>query len=211
MTAAGGAREGWPVGISPEDFARMTARLAGKAGAADQPAALVRTRRPDRWLGLDPSLRGTGWGVVHFRGEAATLVACGVWKCPPAWPRSRCLSHISVSMNAILREHQPEACAVEALFFAQNQRTTLILGEARGAALAAVATAGLAIYEMAPRRVKRAIVGYGAAGKPAVARMVERLIGVEEQLAADAADALAVALACANTWARMGQPGPASL
>ncbi|MGZ4987560.1 MAG: crossover junction endodeoxyribonuclease RuvC, partial [Limisphaerales bacterium] len=89
-------------------------------------------------------------------------------------------------------------CAVEALFYAQNLQTTLIMGEARGAALASVAEAGLEIYEIAPRKVKQAIVGYGAAQKIAVAKMVQRILHLPELPGPDAADALALALAYAQ-------------
>jgi L-alanine-DL-glutamate epimerase-like enolase superfamily enzyme len=81
---------------------------------------------------------------------------------------------------------------VEGLFYAQNLQTALIMGEARGAALAALAEAGLEIVEIAPRKVKQAIVGYGAAQKEAVARMVQRLLALPELPAPDAADALVV-------------------
>src|SRR6185436_13882152 len=96
--------------------------------------------------------------------------------------------------------------AVEGLFFAQNLRTAIVMGEARGAALAAIGEAGLDIYEMAPRKVKQAIVGYGAAQKLAVAKMVQRLLQLPELPAPDAADALALALAHAQTQGRYGLP-----
>jgi crossover junction endodeoxyribonuclease RuvC len=83
---------------------------------------------------------------------------------------------------------------IEGLFFAQNLQTALIMGEARGAAMAAIAEAGLEIYELAPRKVKQAIVGYGAAQKLAVAKMVQRMLRLAELPAPDAADALALAL-----------------
>ena len=93
------------------------------------------------------------------------------------------------------RAHRPTVCAMEALFYAQNLQTTLIMGEARGAAMYAMAEAGLEIYEMAPRKVKQAVVGHGAAQKSAVAKMVQRMLHLTELPAPDAADALAVALA----------------
>ena len=88
----------------------------------------------------------------------------------------------------------PTVCVIEGLFYAQNLQTALILGEARGASLLAAGEAGLEIYEIAPRKVKQAIVGYGAAQKLAVAKMVQRLLDLPEPPAPDAADALAVAL-----------------
>ena len=83
---------------------------------------------------------------------------------------------------------------VEGFFYAQNLQTALVMGEARGAALAAIAEAGVEIYEMAPRKVKQAIVGYGAAQKFAVAKMVQRMLHLPAPPAPDAADALALAL-----------------
>ncbi|HZT21650.1 MAG TPA: crossover junction endodeoxyribonuclease RuvC, partial [Verrucomicrobiae bacterium] len=118
--------------------------------------------------------------------------------CPPGWERSRCLVKIANTVREILERHRPTVCVVEGLFYAQNLQTALIMGEARGAALAAVAERGLEIFEMAPRKVKQAIVGYGAAQKFAVARMVQRLLHLPEPPAPDAADALALALAHAQ-------------
>jgi len=93
---------------------------------------------------------------------------------------------------------------IEGLFYAQNLQTALILGEARGAVLAAVAQAGLEIYELAPRKVKLAIVGYGAAQKLAVGKMVQRMLRLPEAPEPDAADALALALAYAQGQGRYG-------
>jgi crossover junction endodeoxyribonuclease RuvC len=91
---------------------------------------------------------------------------------------------------------------VEGIFYSQNLQTALIMGEARGAALAAIAEAGVEIYELAPRKVKLAIVGYGAAQKSAVAKMVQRFLRLPELPAPDAADALALALAHAQEQGR---------
>jgi crossover junction endodeoxyribonuclease RuvC len=98
----------------------------------------------------------------------------------------------------VLKRYQPTVCIVEGLFYSQNLQTAMVMGEARGASLVAVAEAGLEIFEIAPRKVKQAIVGYGAAQKLAVAKMVQRILGLSETPAADAADALALALAHAQ-------------
>jgi len=110
-------------------------------------------------------------------------------------------------MREIVRKFQPTVCAVEGLFFAQNLQTALIMGEARGAAIAAIADSGLEIFEIAPRKVKQAIVGYGAAQKLAVAKMVQRMLRLDEMPAPDAADALALALAHAQTQSRYSLTG----
>jgi crossover junction endodeoxyribonuclease RuvC len=91
---------------------------------------------------------------------------------------------------------------VEGLFYAQNLQTAIMMGQARGASLVAAAEAGLEIFEIAPRKVKHAIVGYGAAQKEAVARMVQRLLRLPELPPPDAADALALALAHAQEQGR---------
>jgi len=95
--------------------------------------------------------------------------------------------------------------AVEGLFFAQNIRTALVMGQARGAAVATLANAGLDVFEIAPRKVKQAIVGYGAAQKEAVAKMVQTRLSLAHQPESDAADALAIALTYAQS---IGSPLP---
>ena len=160
------------------------------------------SKRAEILLGIDPSLRGTGYGVIRLAKPHPIALAHGTISCPSTWEHSRCLLLITQTIRDIIREHQPVVCAVEGLFFAQNLQTALVMGEARGAALVAVAEAGLEIYEHAPRRVKQAIVGYGAAQKLAVAKMVQRLLHLEELPSPDAADALAVALAQAQETSR---------
>jgi len=98
------------------------------------------------------------------------------------------------TLREVLKQFQPTACVIEGLFYAQNLQTALIMGEARGAALSVIAEAGLEIYELAPGKVKQAIVVYGAAQKIAVAKMVQRMLRLPEPPAPDAADALALAL-----------------
>ncbi len=198
------------MGISARDFEKLQQRAAGKRRAtgdapADAPAADTRNQI---LLGIDPSLRGTGFGLIKATLPQPTALAHGTIKCPPAWEKSRCLALIARTLRDRIAEHSPTVCVVEGLFFAQNLKTALTMGEARGAALAAVAEAGLDIYEIAPRKVKQAIVGYGAAQKEAVARMVQRMLGLDEQPEPDAADALALALTHARSNPRnpLGAP-----
>ncbi len=145
-------------------------------------------------LGVDPSLRGTGYGTIRLGKPYPRTLTHGTISCPAGWEHSRCLVKISQTLRDIIRQHHPTVCVIEGLFYAQNLQTALTMGEARGAALMAIAEAGLEIYEIAPRKVKQAIVGYGAAQKPAVAKMVQRLLNLPEPPAPDAADALALAL-----------------
>ncbi len=153
-------------------------------------------------LGIDPSLRGTGYGVIKLAKPFPETLVHGTISCPATWPHSHCLARISQVLREVLHEYQPTVCAIEGLFFAQNLKTAIIMGEARGAAMAAIGEAGLDIFEIAPRKVKLAIVGYGAAQKLAVAKMVQRLLNLPKPPAPDAADALALALAHAQAGTR---------
>jgi crossover junction endodeoxyribonuclease RuvC len=188
------------MGVTPQQFEQLKKRL-GQARRAEPvlasscPAASTKNQVI---LGVDPSLRGTGFGVIKLAKPHPLAIAHGTISCPPGWEHSRCLVKILQTLRQVVAQHQPTVCVVEGLFYAQNLQTALIMGEARGAALAAVAEAGLEIYELAPRKVKQAIVGYGAAQKLAVARMVQRILRLAEMPAPDAADALALALAHAQ-------------
>ena len=159
-------------------------------------------------LGVDPSLRGTGYGVIRLGKPHPVALAHGTISCPAGWERSRCLAKIAETLRDVLQRHQPTVCVMEGLFYAQNLQTAIIMGEARGAALATVAEAGLEIYEIATRKVKLAIVGYGAAQKSAVAKMVQRLLDLPKPPAPDAADALALALTHAQENSRYNLTPP---
>lgn len=195
------------VGISVQQFEQMKSRLSGKSPRAAAPSLLVpphASRLTQIILGIDPSLRGTGYGVIRTGKSASIVLSQGTIKCPVKWERSRCLAKISTTLRKVLGEHAPTVCVVEGLFFAQNLQTALIMGEARGAAMAVVAESGIDIFEIAPRKVKQAIVGHGAAQKLAVAKMVQRMLNLAELPEPDAADALALALAHAQENARNG-------
>jgi len=189
----------------------MQQRLGGKkTRAAFLPDAsrLVPRAANQIILGIDPSLRGTGYGVIRVEKSILTTLAHGTIACPRDWVRSRCLASISQTLRDVLREFKPDVCVVEGLFFAQNLKTAIIMGEARGAALAVAGETGIDIFEIATRKVKQAIVGYGAAQKIAVAKMVQRMLNLAELPAPDAADALALALAHAQENSRHGLSAP---
>jgi crossover junction endodeoxyribonuclease RuvC len=162
-------------------------------------------------LGVDPSLRGTGFGVIRAGKPQAVALEYGTIGCSAGWERSRCLVQIVGRLRAVIAQHHPTVCVMEGLFYAQNLQTALILGEARGAALATVAEAGLTVYELAPRKVKQALVGYGAAQKLAVAKMVQRMLRLAELPEADAADALALAIAHVQEQGRYSLSPPRRL
>ena len=193
------------MGITPQQFNEIERRLArpGRRPAPllERPASLS-PKTHAVILGLDPSLRGTGFGVIRLAKPVPQTLVHGTIACPSTWERSRCLVKIVQDLRTVLKAHLPSVCVVEGLFYAQNLQTALVMGEARGAALATVAEAGLEIYELAPRKVKQAIVGYGAAQKSAVSKMVQRMLRLSEPPAPDAADALALALAHAQEQGR---------
>lgn len=180
----------------------MKARLGGGGKRAAQPVFETSYRpasgKHQVIIGVDPSLRGTGFGVIQFGAQHPRALAHGTISCPSGWERSRCLFKITQTLREVIARHKPGVCAIEGLFYAQNLQTALIMGEARGAALAVLAEAGLEIYEIAPRKVKQAMVGYGAAQKLAVSKMVQRMLQLTEPPSPDAADALAIALAHAQ-------------
>ena len=199
------------MGITPRQFQQLEQRLtrAPRTAApafASEPRGNTNVHRVI--LGVDPSLRGTGYGVIRLAKPHPQTLAHGTISCPAAWPHSRCLAKISQTLRDLLKQHQPTVCVVEGIFFVQNLQTAILMGEARGAALAAVAEAGLDIYEIATRKVKQAIVGYGAAQKIAVAKMVQRMLRLAELPAPDAADALALALAHAQENGRYSLSAP---
>lgn len=201
-----------PVGITRRQFEQIKERIGGASPRAVAPVFDSSLRPAANThcviLGIDPSLRGTGYGIIRLGKPHPLALAHGTISCPAGWERSRCLVKISQTLREVLREYQPTVCVVEGLFYAQNLQTAIVLGEARGAALAIIAEAGLEIFEMAPRKVKQAIVGYGAAQKSAVAKMVQRLLNLPKPPAPDAADALALALAHAQENSRYNLTPP---
>lgn len=182
--------------MTPRQFEQLQARVAGRKPAPVPVfTTVISSATAGVVIGIDPSLRGTGYGVIQAGKPSPRALAHGTISCPANWEHSRCLAKISQTLREVIRLHHPTACAIEGLFFAQNLQTALIMGQARGAALAVLGEAGLEVYEISPRKIKQAIVGYGAAQKLAVAKMVQRLLRLSEMPAPDAADALAVALA----------------
>jgi crossover junction endodeoxyribonuclease RuvC len=199
------------MGVTPRQFRQMQERLEGGGRRSAAPAfqgAIVAPRAAELVLGIDPSLRGTGFGLIRVGKPHPQALSQGTISCPPSWERSRCLAMIARTIRDLLKQQRPDVCAMEGLFYAQNLQTALIMGEARGAALAAIAEAGVEIYELAPRKVKQAIVGYGAAQKLAVAKMVQRMLRLDSPPAPDAADALALALAYAQECGRYSLSRP---
>ncbi|MFP5448459.1 MAG: crossover junction endodeoxyribonuclease RuvC [Alphaproteobacteria bacterium] len=151
-----------------------------------------------RILGLDPGLRRTGWGVITIEGARLTHVAHGVIAPKESLPFSERLLFLFEAISALVAEHEPDEAAVEETFMNNNAASALKLGHARAMALVAPARAGLPVAEYAATVVKKAVVGTGGADKDQVAFMIARLLPAAGGVTADAADALAVAIAHAH-------------
>ena len=151
-----------------------------------------------RILGIDPGIRNTGWGVVSLDRGRLVHVANGVVRPDPKAADAARLATIAVGLGEVIAAHQPEIAAIEEIFVARSAASALKLGMARGVAMMQCAGAGLAVEEIAARQVKKAVVGTGSADKAQVSAMVTRLLSVKA-MNADAADALAIAIAALNS------------
>ncbi len=149
-------------------------------------------------LGLDPSLSCTGWGVLRSEGSRISHIANGQIKTDAKAPIAVRLSHLITALDAVIAEHDPDRAAAEEIFVNKNPQSTLKLAQARGAVLAACGARGLEVREHAARSVKKAVVGTGAADKEQVQAMLKVLLPSAVLAGADAADALAVAIADAH-------------
>lgn len=145
-------------------------------------------------LAVDPSLRGTGLAVLQRVAGKVRCLHFDVIKNSPKLTVSGCLLEIHTRLRDAIDKFTPDAMAVESVIYVQSFPTAITLGSARGAVLLAAAQRGLPIYEYAPRRVKQAVVGSGAAQKSQVAFMVRTLLGLTVTPPPDAADAIAVGI-----------------
>jgi len=151
-----------------------------------------------RILGLDPGLAQMGWGVIEVSGSRLVHIAHGVIATKPASGLGVRLMTLHRELSLVIQNHAPAAIAVEQAFVARDPQAALKLGHARAVALLAAAQAGLEIAEYAPNLVKKCVVGAGHAGKEQVQFMVKRLLPACGVTQADAADALAAAIAHAH-------------
>jgi crossover junction endodeoxyribonuclease RuvC len=149
-------------------------------------------------IGIDPGTRHLGWGVVRRDGTRPTHVAHGVIDTDVTASLAVRLCQIERDLCEVIATYRPTASVVEALFFAKDATAAAKLGHARGVALLVLARAGLPIAEYEPTRIKKAIVGHGRADKRQVAMMIATILRLPSVPRADAADALAVALAHVN-------------
>jgi len=172
-------------------------RRRSRAIRAALPAVVYTGTGDARILGLDPGSLVTGYAVIDCDPRGTRFVASGGIRTNGAVFAER-LRQIYAGVAAVIAEFAPGEVAVERVFMHRNADSALKLGQARGAALCATFGSEMRVYEYAPREVKRAVVGTGAAEKAQVQMMVTRILGLDRQPAADAADALAIALCHAH-------------
>jgi crossover junction endodeoxyribonuclease RuvC len=164
-----------------------------------------------RILGIDPGLRTTGFGVIDKQGHKLTYVASGTIKTPDADLPQR-LKVILASVSEVVRTYSPDCSAIEIVFVNVNPQSTLLLGQARGAAICALVSADLPVAEYTALQIKQAVAGHGKAQKQQVQDMVQRLLSLPGLPGTDAADALAVAICHAHSGdalATLGALAPA--
>jgi crossover junction endodeoxyribonuclease RuvC len=147
-----------------------------------------------RVLAIDASLRNTGVAIVDANNGKPRSVYFGTIHNASSLRSSSCLVAIRDRLVELIRQHEPDCCALESVIYVQSHKTAILLGAARGVAILAAAENGLPVFEYSPRRIKQSTVGRGAAGKDQVAFMVRALLGLTETPDADAADALAIGL-----------------
>jgi len=157
-----------------------------------------------RILGIDPGLRSTGFGVIEKTGGKLTYIASGCIKTDANSSLPLRIKTLLDGVGEVVATYQPQQAAVEIVFVNVNPQSTLLLGQARGAAIAALVLANLPVAEYTALQVKQAVVGHGKAAKEQVQQMVMRLLNLPGAPSADAADALACAIAHAHGGQGMG-------
>ena len=150
---------------------------------------------PTRILGIDPGTRVVGYGIVDAEGNRMRAVTAGVVNAPPKLPIEQRLARIAAGLRDVVVQHRPDAAAMEDVFVDADPRSALKIGFGRGAILAVLGEAELAVASYPPATVKKAVTGNGRADKSQVARMVSAVLGLDSAPEpADATDALAVAI-----------------
>lgn len=157
-------------------------------------------------LGIDPGSRITGFGIIDNQTNQIKYIYSGNIKVSGDSLPQR-LGNIYSRVDEVIQQYQPEQMSIENVFMARNADSALKLGQARGAAICAAHQAGLEIAEYAPREIKQAVVGKGAASKEQVQHMVKRLLGIQQVLQADEADGLAIAICHAQFYATQQSTG----
>ncbi len=159
-----------------------------------------------RILGIDPGLRVTGFGIIDQTGQRLTYVTSGVIRTADADLPSR-LCTIFEGISTLIRQHSPDQSAIEKVFVNVNPQSTLLLGQARGAAICGLVSGGVPVAEYTALQLKQAVVGYGRATKEQMQQMVGRLLDLPGLPGTDAADALGMAICHAHGGSTLGTLG----
>lgn len=159
---------------------------------------------PTRILGIDPGLRVTGFGVIEMQGNQLQYIASGCIKSNDKQTLPERLATLFSGIGEVVDTYRPAQAVVEKVFVNVNPQSTLLLGQARGAAISALVHAGLPVNEYTALQVKQAVVGHGKAAKEQVQQMVMRLLKLDGAPSADAADALACAICHAHGGQGLG-------
>jgi crossover junction endodeoxyribonuclease RuvC len=160
----------------------------------------VSRREGMRIIGIDPGYAILGYGVIDYRANRYTLVECGAITTDKDMPMPNRLKTLYAELTAVISEYEPEVSSVEELFFNNNAKTAMNVGQARGAAILACANLGLDVYEYTPLQIKQALVGYGRAPKEQIQETVRSLLGLKRAPKPDdVADAVAAAICHANS------------
>jgi len=195
-------------GLSLRNVRRTNAKDSANAFGVER-APVDFKLRIMRVLAVDASLRNTGVAIVDANNGKPRSVYFGTIHNASALRSSSCLVAIRDRLAELIREHEPDCCALESVIYVQSHKTAILLGAARGAAILAAAENGLPVFEYSPTRIKQSTVGRGRAGKNQVAFMVRALLGLTETPGPDAADALAIGLTHLRSQevASLGVPG----
>ncbi len=184
---------------------KLWAEYVARGGNAAKKTAQARVDVPAQFkgvvLGVDPSLRGSGFAVIDYRSSSdIRVLETATLKLKPVLSQIDCLGAIGHQVEDFIDQHKIDHVAIEQTIYVQNFQTAQILGAARGAAIAVAAMRGLPVFEYAPLRIKQAVVGAGRASKEQVARTIQSLTGLDLGQLYDESDAVAVAICHAFTW-----------
>jgi len=151
-------------------------------------------------LGIDPGIADTGFGIITVSGQAYQAQEYGSIKTHPGDSLAQRLADLEKNLTALIKKYSPDTVAIEELFFAKNAKTAITVAHARGVCLMTAHRAGCIVREFKPTEVKQALVGYGRADKNQIQQMVKMLLSLDSiPKPDDAADALAIAITCAQT------------
>ncbi len=152
-----------------------------------------------RVLGIDPGIRTTGFGVIDSNTNGYSLIACGIFKPKANDTLPLRLNHLFEETDSIINKFSPDVFSIEDMFYGKNVKTSMILGQARGAMIIAAAQANIKIFEFSPRKVKMSVCGNGGASKEQVRYMVMKILKLKEIPGTmDVSDAIAVGICCLN-------------